>query len=272
MSESTGRGFGCYPSEKQAKERLAEIEAFKHMNNKASAYDQVFSNFAKAAFDGPSDRPQKLDLNDLTKDCFGGSIAGLESKLVIDQKDHFPVNTEPQARSSMARAMQLQEVPAWYIGNIKNLKNDVYRGVKAKHPNLKLNVPVPLEEALGTMSDGETAPETKVSDVKNPADVAENKTKTKRPALGQEIVDFLNDPNVRLTLAQSLQEKVKTLQDNLKLTKKVCDQLCEEGLTAEQFNALPSFLQEDILRQLTLPGPSYASSDRRNELLKKLQK
>ena len=30
-SEKTGRKFGCYPSRKQAEERLAQLEKFKHM-------------------------------------------------------------------------------------------------------------------------------------------------------------------------------------------------------------------------------------------------
>lgn len=33
-SETTGRKFGCYPTRKQAEERLAQLEKFKHMKDK----------------------------------------------------------------------------------------------------------------------------------------------------------------------------------------------------------------------------------------------
>jgi len=33
-SEKTGRKFGCYPTRKQAEERLAQIEKFKHIKDK----------------------------------------------------------------------------------------------------------------------------------------------------------------------------------------------------------------------------------------------
>ena len=33
-SESTGRKFGCYPSRKQAENRLKQIEKFKHMKDR----------------------------------------------------------------------------------------------------------------------------------------------------------------------------------------------------------------------------------------------
>jgi hypothetical protein len=33
-SEKTGRSFGCYPTRKQAEERLKQVEMFKHMKKK----------------------------------------------------------------------------------------------------------------------------------------------------------------------------------------------------------------------------------------------
>lgn len=55
-----------------------------------------------------------------------------------DKKDHFPINSESQARNALARVHQYSTVPSWYKGSLKGLQKLVSSKVKAKYP--KINV------------------------------------------------------------------------------------------------------------------------------------
>ena len=49
------------------------------------------------------------------------------SKNVKDDKDHFPINDENQARNALARAGQYNEVPEWYEGSLDKLKRKIQK-------------------------------------------------------------------------------------------------------------------------------------------------
>ena len=60
------------------------------------------------------------------------------SKNVKDDKDHFPINDEGQARNALARASQFDEVPEWYAGSLEKLVKKVQKKVKKKYPDIEV--------------------------------------------------------------------------------------------------------------------------------------
>ena len=59
------------------------------------------------------------------------------SSKVKDDKDHFPINSEPQARNALARASQYSSAPSWYEGSLDSLVKAVQRKVKGKYPGIE---------------------------------------------------------------------------------------------------------------------------------------
>ena len=58
------------------------------------------------------------------------------SKSVTDDKDHFPINSESQARNALARASQYKSVPKWYKGSLDSLVKKVQSAVKGKYKGI----------------------------------------------------------------------------------------------------------------------------------------
>lgn len=58
---------------------------------------------------------------------------------VKDNKDHFPVNNEGQARNALARASQYSSAPPWFSGDLQSLVNSVRRKVHSKYPSIELS-------------------------------------------------------------------------------------------------------------------------------------
>ena len=67
----------------------------------------------------------------------GTVVFSAKSSKVKDDKDHFPINSEAQARNALARASQYSSVPKWYKGSLKSLVAAVQRKVKAKYKGIK---------------------------------------------------------------------------------------------------------------------------------------
>jgi hypothetical protein len=53
-----------------------------------------------------------------------------------DKKDHFPINSEAQARNALARVHQYKSVPSWYGGSLKSLQELVSRKVHSKYKGI----------------------------------------------------------------------------------------------------------------------------------------
>lgn len=58
---------------------------------------------------------------------------------VTDKKDHFPINSEAQARNALARANQFSSVPDWYSGSLQSLVNAVARAVSSKYESIDVS-------------------------------------------------------------------------------------------------------------------------------------
>jgi len=69
----------------------------------------------------------------------GDVVFPAESAKVKDDKDHFPINSESQARNAIARANQFSEAPKWYKGSAQDLLNAVIKAVKNKYPNMEIS-------------------------------------------------------------------------------------------------------------------------------------
>lgn len=69
----------------------------------------------------------------------GTVVFPAESSSVKDDKDHFPINNEAQARNALARANQYSSVPSWYKGSLKSLVEAVARKVKSKYPGIEVS-------------------------------------------------------------------------------------------------------------------------------------
>lgn len=69
----------------------------------------------------------------------GTVVFDAKSPSVKDNKDHFPINDEAQARNALARVNQYSSAPDWYKGDLKSLINAVYKKVKSKYPSIKVD-------------------------------------------------------------------------------------------------------------------------------------
>lgn len=270
------------------------------------SYDKLFDSLSIAdmkpeSVDKPSNTPhsephQSVDIKNQPKASEVippvGTVAGSASQYLLDQRHHFPVMTEIQARSSMNRVMQLTELPAWYSGTLDNLRYEVYQGVMAAHPNIDLKVPVPVQKLVVALSDGQEEPETKLASLKNPEDKLKSKVpQEKRPSIAglttEEMIGRLyakrhefvkaasvdgvfNDDKIRQTFAGDLISMLEAQEQQLENAIVLAKRLMKKGISGEEFAGLISFLQEDILRQILVKNVS-ASMDRRTALLARIK-
>lgn len=280
VSEDGTRRFGCFSSEEKAKKRLQEIEFFKHKGSGSmNSYNGVFDNFARALNDSKVDlakisSPDKsLPKVDAISDEFytkyslkNGSIAGKPSLRLLDTKDHFPVLTETQAKSSMSRALQLQHVPDWYSGTLAELKQEVYTGILQTHPNLNFNVKIPMNQIVA-LSDGQTESDTKLSSIKDPEaerkDGKDEVPQVKSPNLS--ISELCQDDESRKTIANHLLMQLEEDIARLQKAKDLANRLLERGLDGEEFALLSGYCQNEVLHNLL----SNKVEARRLELLKR---
>ena len=285
VSEDGTKDLGCSKTKEGAQKRLQQVEYFKHTKGNEMNYEQAFRNMAKSLNAGdinpeqigqaPESRPRQVHIpsDSITEGFSSGSIAGQLSSRLLDKKDHFPVFTETQARSSMSRAMQLTEVPVWYSGNMDDLRREVYMGIAKAHPalvDIEVNIPASRIVAL---SDGMTPAETSTKSIDNPADVQKSLVPhTKRPTITTaEVVKVCENDDMRIAIAGKLLECIEKQEMDIADAKKMAQSLLKKGLTSEQFDTLGTYLQSDILRELMYNQSTASVEDRRRALLDRLK-
>jgi len=69
----------------------------------------------------------------------GDVVFSADSKKVTDDKDHFPINSEAQARNALARSNQYKSVPSWYKGSLDELVKSVSNAVHKKYKGIKIS-------------------------------------------------------------------------------------------------------------------------------------
>ena len=270
-----GKNLGCSNSREGAEKRLQQVEFFKNKGSKMN-YDNALNNFAKSVNEGFTPAEETGDVakaSNLSDRLREGTIAGFKSERLLDSKDHFPVITHTQAQSSMARVMQLAEVPGWYRGTIAELRQDVYEGINRLHPDIELNVRVPAEMAVA-LSDGETPAETSQTSIKDPEDDRKHDAvpQVARPTLtSAQVEEALADEGNRKAVAGRLMEMVDKQIEHLNTAKKIASRLLKGGMKAEEFDQLSTYVQEDILRELLSRGATASTEGRRRELLDRMK-
>ena len=65
-------------------------------------------------------------------------IFGFDSDKVKDNKDHFPLGNEKQARSALAQANKYKRKPRWFAGTLGELKESVVSAVKREYPSIEV--------------------------------------------------------------------------------------------------------------------------------------
>lgn len=66
----------------------------------------------------------------------GDVVFSAESSNVNDNKDHFPLNSEDQARNALSQVAKYDKVPPWYKGSLKSLQDAVSRKVRSKYKEI----------------------------------------------------------------------------------------------------------------------------------------
>lgn len=56
----------------------------------------------------------------------------------LDSKDHFPINSENQARNALSRSHGYSKAPPWYKGSLSSLQEAVRRKVHSKYPGIEI--------------------------------------------------------------------------------------------------------------------------------------
>jgi hypothetical protein len=198
-----------------------------------------------------------------------GTIAGVQSDLVIDGKNHFPVSNEDQAISSVHRVVGLLNVPDWFNGNVYQLKQIVLAAVASRYPNMPVNVRThaDIKEVLAqTMSPKQNHAEMGIDEVKT---LESNKDKV--PGIDHPNLKEMHkkDESERVSYAQdilaqfhgdcsavgaNLLEMIANKEKQLGEMKKLGTRLVKKGISGKEFESLMGFLQEDILRELLMQG------------------
>jgi len=71
----------------------------------------------------------------------GTVVFPANSKKVKDNKDHFPINDENQARNALSRVAQYSSVPSWYSGSLAELQAAVRNAVSRKYKGIQVTKP-----------------------------------------------------------------------------------------------------------------------------------
>jgi hypothetical protein len=216
-----GKNLGCHDSEKDAKQRLKQIEFFKRQ-----------------------------------KSMSVGTIAGRQSNKILDTREHFPIATENQARSAIKRIGQIQQLPAWFNGTIDDLRKIVYLGVAEKYPEIRIPIDLHLEAAMARLVCAQKGSVMRLHSKSNRADAIntlKQEVVIKNPEDNPTKVPGIPRKSIQ-SVAKTLVEIIEDRKAALKTAEKVAKRLEQDGISGEEFKQLISFLQEDILRELLHMG------------------
>lgn len=268
---------GPYKSRQEAVKRLQQIEYFKNKGN--VMFEDFVQDFTEALKLPKDPAPGTEDFsinknkikekNPLPKDPAGGrthtdlvgTVANIPSPLVLDKKDHLPIDNEDQATSAALRVSMMDIPPKWFNGTAKQLEVMVLNAIGMKYPNLRIAMKLPVRQAFAAkknVQDPNAGLQKKVPEITRP-----NLDNT-----GHESADkiYASFPDKKI-LANTIIEALKCKQAELKTALKVAERLMESGMTAEEFNELYTYLQEDILRELLFKG---VQASKKQELFKKV--
>jgi hypothetical protein len=102
----------------------------------SALYSQIMGR--KAEIDQEAGLDEKKDPEAKVRNR-GDVLFSAESPSVNDDEDHFPINTEKQARSALSRANQYSSAPPWYDESREALVKKVASAVKNKYPSIDVS-------------------------------------------------------------------------------------------------------------------------------------
>ena len=85
-----------------------------------------------------SNLPEKKDPKAKVRNR-GDVVFPAGSAKVKDDKDHYPVNTEKQARAALGYVNHYKETPPWYNGSLQSMVDKVVKKVKRKFPDIEVS-------------------------------------------------------------------------------------------------------------------------------------
>lgn len=69
----------------------------------------------------------------------GTCVFPAEHSLVMDNRDHYPINNIGQGRNAIARANQMTSKPEWYKGSLESFVHAIVRHVHSKFPDIEIS-------------------------------------------------------------------------------------------------------------------------------------
>ena len=69
----------------------------------------------------------------------GDAVFPAGSSKVLDDNDHYPVNTEKEARAALGYVNHYKETPPWYNGSLQSMVDKVVNKVKRKFPDIEVS-------------------------------------------------------------------------------------------------------------------------------------
>lgn len=96
----------------------------------------------------------------------GDCVFPAESNAVKDDKDHFPINDEGQARNALSRVNQYDSAPAWYSGDLSTMKKKVASAVRKKYPSIEVTKKA-TESKEEKVEESKKVEETKITEQAN---------------------------------------------------------------------------------------------------------
>jgi len=116
-------------------------QASENTNNEKFIMDDKLQEMIDNALDAGGgfvmDEAKKKDPKAKTRNR-GDVIFPADSSKVTDDKDHFPMNTEKQARNALAQANKYKDAPKWYNGSLTALVKKVATSVKKKYKDIEV--------------------------------------------------------------------------------------------------------------------------------------
>ena len=247
-----GKKLGTYNTKQEAIKRLKSIEYWKHQ--KSSLQENADMKFTPDPVNKPANGPTKsgdykkydvkLPVSLKTK---SGSIADIPNDQVVDGGSHFTILTEDQAKSAVNRVVySLREAPDWFNGSLDELKETVISAVAAKYPKLQIKATVSVEDIFEA-----------IAKKKKKKMFTPYQSKKSRSVLLQELtgsVTYATFTEVQQVFAEGLLERLSETKDAVVShyddAIKLCKKCVKNGLSADEFNSLISYVQESVVNEL----------------------
>ena len=116
------------PTEEEAQQTFLKDDRLQEMIDTALDAGGSFTEVSEAAKKKSTKKSKR-----------GDAVFQSDHPKVTDDADHFPINSEPQARNALARANQYKKAPKWFDGSLDALVKAVASAVKKKFKSIDVS-------------------------------------------------------------------------------------------------------------------------------------